>query len=124
MTKTRIIALLLVLVMTMSFALTGCGLFNPPTPPTPDGGGEGDGGNEVVDPNAENYAAAIELAKSWGTEDYLYYKQNAITDLWTSGRTPPAKASPATSLSMLRVPLSEWLPVTTTRRPVSSSMLK
>ena len=68
MTKTRIIALLLTLVMVMSFALTGCGLFNPPEPPVVDGGGNG----EVEDPNAENYAAAVELAKSWGTADYLY----------------------------------------------------
>ena len=92
MTKTRIIALLLVLVMTMSFALTGCGLFNPPTPPTPDGGGEGDGGNEVVDPNAENYAAAIELAKSWGTEDYLYYKQNAYNRLMDFWKNPTSES--------------------------------
>ena len=84
MTKTRIIALLLTLVMVMSFALTGCGLFNPPEPPVVDGGGNGD----VEDPNAENYAAAVELAKSWGTADYLYYKQNAYDRLMNFWKNP------------------------------------
>ena len=84
MTKTRIIALLLTLVMVMSFALTGCGLFTPPEPPVVDGGGNGD----VEDPNAENYAAAVELAKSWGTADYLYYKQNAYDRLMNFWKNP------------------------------------
>ena len=84
MTKTRIIALLLTLVMVMSFALTGCGLFNPPEPPVVDGGGNGD----EEDPNAENYAAAVELAKSWGTADYLYYKQNAYDRLMNFWKNP------------------------------------
>ena len=96
--KTRkILALLLVLVMTMSFALTSCGLFNKPTPPGPDQGGTGDGGtgdggndggDVVVDPNLENYAAAIALAKEWGTESYLYYKQNAYDRLMNYWKNP------------------------------------
>ncbi len=51
MTKTRIIALLLVLVMTMSFALTSCGLF---TPDVPDEGGNGDGGENEKPDDGEN----------------------------------------------------------------------
>ncbi len=96
MTKNRLLALLLALVMLMSVVLTGC---QPPV--TPDNGGNGDGGNgdggnggneTVVDPNAENYAAAIALAKEWGTDAYLYYKQSAYNRLMNYWKNPISNA--------------------------------
>ena len=106
MTKTRIIALLLVLVMAMGIMLTGC---KPPAPPTPDNGDSGnsgngnpdsgnpDGGNTgnddvVVDPNEDNYAAAIALAQTWGTNDYLFYKQNAYDRLMNYWKNPTSNS--------------------------------
>ena len=97
MTKTRIIALVLLLTMMVSMVLTGC---KKPEPPVTDGGSNTPGGNTpggdtpngdtpvVVDPNAENYEAAIALAKSYGTEDYLYYKQNAYDRLMNYWKNP------------------------------------
>ena len=69
MKKFRLIALVLALVMMLS-VLTAC-FGDKPTPPPA----------EPTDPNAENYASAVELAKAWGTEDYLYYKQDAYERL-------------------------------------------
>nr|MBE6544679.1 hypothetical protein [Oscillospiraceae bacterium] len=93
----RLLALLLVLAISMSLVLTSC--FS--TPENPDNGGEqggntgggGNGGGEViVDPNAENYAAAVALAKSWGTADYLYYKQNAYDRLMGYWENPTSES--------------------------------
>ena len=90
----RLLALLLVLVMSMSFVLTSCKKPTP-TPPAGDGGNGGTtdepGADVVVDPNAENYAAAVALAKSWGTESYLYYKQNAYNRLMNYYKNPTSE---------------------------------
>ena len=87
----RLLALLLVLVMSMSFVLTSCKKPTP-TPPAGDGGNTDEpGADVVVDPNAENYAAAVALAKSWGTESYLYYKQNAYNRLMNYYKNPTSE---------------------------------
>ena len=98
----RLLALLLVLVMSMSFVLTSCKKPTP-TPPAGDGGNGGTtdepGADVVVDPNAENYAAAIALAKSWGTESYLYYKQNAYNRLMNYYKNPTSETISGYTLS-------------------------
>ena len=94
MTKNRLLALLLVLVMLTSVVLTGCDLLNPSTPPAGDGSGEGDGNGDggddkpAEDPNAANYEAAVSLAKEWGTNAYLYYKQSAYNRLMNYWKNP------------------------------------
>ena len=98
----RLLALLLVLVMSMSFVLTSCKKPTP-TPPAGDGGNGGTtdepGEDVVVDPNAENYAAAVALAKSWGTESYLYYKQNAYNRLMNYYKNPTSETISGYTLS-------------------------
>ena len=98
----RLLALLLVLVMSMSFVLTSCKKPTP-TPPAGDGGNGGTtdkpGADVVVDPNAENYAAAVALAKSWGTETYLYYKQNAYNRLMNYYKNPTSETISGYTLS-------------------------
>ena len=98
----RLLALLLVLVMSMSFVLTSCKKPTP-TPPAGDGGNGGStvdpGTDVVVDPNAENYAAAVALAKSWGTETYLYYKQNAYNRLMNYYKNPTSETISGYTLS-------------------------
>ena len=98
----RLLALLLVLVMSMSFVLTSCKKPTP-TPPAGDGGNGGTtdepGADVVVDPNAENYAAAVALAKSWGTESYLYYKQNAYNRLMNYYKNPTSETISGYTLS-------------------------
>ena len=93
----RLLALFLMLVMSMSIVLTSC---NKPTPQPPvnDDGGSGDNGT-VVDPNKENYEAAVELAKSWGTADYLYYKQNAYDRLMNYWKNPTSETIAGYTLS-------------------------
>jgi putative aldouronate transport system substrate-binding protein len=88
----RLLALLLVLVMSMSMVLTSC--IRPPEPPAPGPGPDPtpDGPGTVVDPNEENYAAAIALAQSWGTVDYLYYKQNAYDRLMNFYKNPTSNS--------------------------------
>ena len=103
MTKTRIIALVLLLTMMVSMVLTGC---KKPVPPSGDNGNT-DGGNTpdigdtpvVVDPNQENYEAAVALAQSWGTQDYLYYKQNAYDRLMNYWKNPTSSSIPGYTLS-------------------------
>ena len=107
MTKTRIIALVLLLTMMVSMVLTGC---KKPVPPSGDNGNT-DGGNTpggdtpngdtpvVVDPNQENYEAAVALAQSWGTQDYLYYKQNAYDRLMNYWKNPTNSTIPGYTLS-------------------------
>ena len=97
----RLLALLLVLVMSMSFVLTSC---KKPTPTPPSGDNNNDttdepGADVVVDPNAENYAAAVALAKSWGTESYLYYKQNAYNRLMNYYKNPTSETISGYTLS-------------------------
>ena len=102
--KTRkILALLLVLVMTMSFVLTGC---IRPKPPAgggennpPEGGGDNGGNEVVVDPNQENYDAAVALAKKWGTESYLYFKQSAYDRLMNYWKNPTSESIQGYKLS-------------------------
>ena len=72
----RLLALLLMLVISMSLVLTSCVQPTPPSP-TPEQGGD-DKPEKVIDPN---YIAAADLAKSFGTESYLFYKQNAYDRL-------------------------------------------
>jgi putative aldouronate transport system substrate-binding protein len=88
----RLLALLLVLVMSISMILTSC--IRPPEPPVPGPGPDPtpDGPGTVVDPNEENYAAAIALAQSWGTVDYLYYKQNAYDRLMNFYKNPTSNS--------------------------------
>ena len=97
----RLLALLLVLAISMSLVLTSCNLFGGGEQGGEQGGegegqqpgGEGEGGGEVIaDPNAANYAAAIALAKSWGTADYLYYKQNAYDRLMGYWENPTSES--------------------------------
>ena len=85
MKKFRLIALVLALVMMLS-VLTAC--FNQPTPTPPVDDETPDTPDVPVDPNLANYAAAVELAKSWETEDYLYYKQDAYERLLAYWKNP------------------------------------
>ena len=52
----------------------------------------------IVDPNADNYAAAVALAKSWGTESYLYYKQLAYDRLMDYFKNPTNQTIPGYKL--------------------------
>ena len=54
---------------------------------------------EYIDPNLDNYAAAIELAQEWGTETYLYYKQLAYDRLMNYYKNPTGSAIPGYTLS-------------------------
>ena len=105
MTKTRIIALLLMIVMATSILLTSC---KPPhvhnfiegkcecgesdpnyqPPEDPKDPEDPEKPDPIVDPNEGNYAAAIALAQKWGTEDYLYYKQSAYNRLMDYWKNP------------------------------------
>ena len=76
MKKFRILALVLALVMMVS-SLVSCDWFKK------------EPGIELEDdPNADLYAAAVALAKEWGTEDYLFYKQNAYDRLMEYWKNP------------------------------------
>ena len=77
----------LALVLVMMLTLVAC-----PQPPE-------QGGDDPVDPNADNYAAAVELAKSWGTESYLYYKQLAYNRLMGYYENPTNETISGYSLS-------------------------
>ena len=110
MKNRKILALLLVLVMSVSLVLTSCqpphvhnfiegkcecGATDPnytpenPDPENPDP----EKPEEIVDPNLENYAAAIALAKGWGTESYLFYKQNAYNRLMEYWKNPTSETN-------------------------------
>ncbi len=79
MKKFRILALVLALVMMLS-AFTACDWFKREDPPV-----LGD------DPNAALYGPAVDLAKSWGTEEYLFYKQNAYERLMAYWKNPTSQ---------------------------------
>ena len=87
MKKFRILALVLALVMMVS-SLASCDWFKK----EPD--------IELKDdPNKELYAAAVALAKEWGTEDYLFYKQNAYNRLMDYYKNPTSVTNGVTSLN-------------------------
>ena len=90
MKKFRILALALALVMMLS-ALVSCEWFKPPVTEDPPVLGE--------DPNADFYAPAVALAKSWGTEDYLFYKQNAYNRLMDYWKNPTSQTIAGYTLS-------------------------
>ena len=87
MKKFRILALVLALVMMLS-SFTSCDWFKKDDPPV-----LGD------DPNAAFYGPAVELAKSWGTEDYLFYKQNAYNRLMDYWKNPTSQTIAGYQLS-------------------------
>ena len=80
MKKFRILALVLALVMIVS-SLVSCDWFKKePEIELKD------------DPNKDLYAAAVALAKEWGTEDYLFYKQNAYDRLMNYWKNPTSNS--------------------------------
>ena len=82
MKKVRILSLVLALVM-LTACFAGCKKDPPAT--TTNGG---NGGTVTDDPNAALYQEAVELAQSWGTIEYLYYKQNAYNRLMNYYKNP------------------------------------
>ena len=83
MKKVRILSLVLAIVM-LTACFTACGPDKPDPTTAPQGGDD----PVVVDPNAANYKAAVELAQEWGTETYLYYKQMAYDRLMDYFKNP------------------------------------
>ena len=83
MKKVRILSLVLAIVM-LTACFTACGPDKPDPTTAPQGGDD----PVVVDPNAANYKAAVELAQEWGTETYLYYKQMAYDRLMNYFKNP------------------------------------
>ncbi len=88
----KFLSLILVVIMLAS-CLAACGPDNTTTTTTttPPAG-------DVVDPNSDNYKAAVELAQSWGTESYLYYKQLAYNRLMGYYKNPTNQTIPGYNL--------------------------
>ncbi len=82
----------LALVLVMMLTLVAC-----PNNPTVTTTTTGD--TTIVDPNLDNYAAAIEAAQGWGTVSYLYYKQSAYNRLMEFYKNPTSQTNGLTSLN-------------------------